>query len=127
MNSRVFSTAFPSAATTLLLGSVLTGCMSVKPDNITDPLYSECEREARLLSASQDSENQSLMDGPDMGSANQAIKDARAGNAEAEATGLAAWPVHALVVRCLAQNGISLTPEQAKTLEEWQERTGIRD
>jgi DNA replication protein DnaD len=35
--------------------------------------------------------------------------------------------VHALVVRCLAQNGIALTPEQSETLEEWQERTGIRD
>jgi hypothetical protein len=99
--------------------SLLVACSAPRPDNAPANLVTECQREVDAITRLEPTIEDEASAYPDEPSSARAIEDARAARAVAETGGLASWPDQILMYRCLAANGVVLTPAQSAALSKW--------
>lgn len=107
----------------LLTAGIVAGCAAPEPlASADEPAYDACEREAHMIAGVPIERGNEMFDEHAQNAGEEAIEDARAAHREESETGLAAWPEHALIIRCLAARGVELTTAQAEVLARWESR-----
>jgi hypothetical protein len=106
---------------TLACAALLAACSSPRVTNAPPEVVDACEREIALI-RNQDAPpvRDNTMPGVETGQ--DPIDEARRGREEEAAAGIAAWPDHVLMYRCLAGHGVELDVEQASVLAEWEHK-----
>jgi hypothetical protein len=106
---------------TVAFAALLAACSGPRVTNAPPEVVEACEREIALI-RNQDAPpvRDNTMPGVETGE--DAIDEARRGREEEAAAGIAAWPDHALMYRCLAGHGVELDVEQASVLAEWEHK-----
>jgi hypothetical protein len=101
--------------------ALLEACSGPRVTNAPPEAVEACEREIALIK-NQDAPPVRDDTMPSVETGEDAIDEARRGREEEAAGGIAAWPNHALMYRCLAGRGVELDVEQAKVLAEWEHK-----
>lgn len=104
-------------------GLLVSACSQPQIENAPPGIVELCQNSIRSETEREPLLRDDTPPGAYQGSAESAIAQAASAEDDAETASPEDWPDDALLYRCLAANGVALTPRQTEVLADWQGRT----